>query len=529
MLKVFLVDDEPYILNGLISIIDWSEYGLEIAGQARSGDDTLKCLESCGGADILVTDIAMPEMNGLQLIRRVKELYPETRYVVLSGYNDFEYVKEGIKLGIENYLLKPVNVSEFISTIENIIAKFKKPTLHNAFIEKDLEILNNNILYRWVSNNIDFVDLKERAEILQINLEYSSYLVSAVRVLFNEDANPPLDRKQQLQAISRVYEQLKKLLSPNFNSTCFCDFDNDIIIIFGDDAYELDKSHLYRALLEACAKLQEIPEASLLITAGDIQHNYKNVHNSYVAAKKFLEYQLINAEDKIIDFEYVQEFTSASSTAIEIDYEAFSLLLAKEKRNETCDFIDKAFKKLTDSKNINPSDVINYSVEMILHINRTVNEFEKTGKSGVGDYKNILSAVLKLQTVEQLLKYVKNIADSAIDSFNSGNRKQSPIIRQILNYTNEHYNENLCLKSLGAIFNINPAYLGQLFQKETDELYTDYLNKLKMKKARQMLLDTNLKIADISREVGFCNANYFCTQFKKYIGVSPSEIRECKI
>ena len=128
--------------------------------------------------------------------------------------------------------------------------------------------------------------------------------------------------------------------------------------------------------------------------------------------------------------------------------------------------------------------------------------------------------------IKHLKKYLESAAFKAIDIISSGRNKISPIIKQVLNHIKTHYHEDIGLKVLGQQFNINSVYLGQLFQKETGELFTDYVNRFKMKKAKDMLLNTNMKVVEISQKVGFSNPNYFYTQFRKYMGMSPSEVRE---
>src|SRR4051794_8645973 len=122
MYKVFIADDEPFIIEGLYDIVDWSELGMEIVGQAENGLEAMEALKRIP-ADILITDISMPKMNGLDLIRATRSFQPDLKIIVLSGYDEFAYLKEGMALGIENYLLKPINLEEFKATLHTIAEK----------------------------------------------------------------------------------------------------------------------------------------------------------------------------------------------------------------------------------------------------------------------------------------------------------------------------------------------------------------------------------------------------------------------
>ena len=150
MYKVFIVDDEPFIIEGLYDIVDWSSFGMEIVYHAGNGQAALQALPE-QPVDILITDISMPLMNGLDLIREARQLQPELKVIILSGFNEFEYLKEGMKLGIENYLLKPINVDELQSTLRNTAAKLDqlvKPRLEETY---GIQMLKDNILYRWLT------------------------------------------------------------------------------------------------------------------------------------------------------------------------------------------------------------------------------------------------------------------------------------------------------------------------------------------------------------------------------------------
>lgn len=161
MYKVFIVDDEPFIIEGLYDILDWASFGLEIVGHAENGRQALEALASIP-ADLLITDISMPVMDGLSLIAEARKLHQELKVIILSGFNEFDYLKEGMKLGIENYLLKPINVEELESTLRNTVEKMnsmKSDELYDAF---DMQILKDNTLYRWLTGQIGEAEFRER-------------------------------------------------------------------------------------------------------------------------------------------------------------------------------------------------------------------------------------------------------------------------------------------------------------------------------------------------------------------------------
>jgi len=188
MYKMLIADDEPFIVEGLKHILNWEEYGIELTCTASNGIEALDIMKK-EGAELLITDIKMPKMNGLELIQKVKELNPNTHFIILSGYDEFEYLKESIKLGIENYILKPINFEELEETILNIINKLDHKNLQDSYLNKDISIIKNNILYRWVTGSISEAELIERSSLLDIPLNFSKYVVCILKLLPNGNEN----------------------------------------------------------------------------------------------------------------------------------------------------------------------------------------------------------------------------------------------------------------------------------------------------------------------------------------------------
>ncbi|WP_025705035.1 response regulator, partial [Paenibacillus graminis] len=180
MYKVFIVDDEPFIIEGLYDIVDWAGMGMEIVGRAENGQEALEALSSLR-ADILITDISMPLMNGLDLIRAVRKLQPGMKVIILSGYDEFGYLKEGMTLGIENYLLKPINLEEFRATLNNTVEKLHMSRVEDELNAQSISILRDNIMHRWLREQIGANEFRERSELLGIQLDKPLLLAGLLR------------------------------------------------------------------------------------------------------------------------------------------------------------------------------------------------------------------------------------------------------------------------------------------------------------------------------------------------------------
>lgn len=520
MYKVFIVDDEPIIIEGLRQIIDWNDYELEIIGHATNGVTALSSL-SAENVDILITDIKMPQMDGLSLISEVKKKNPRTKFIVLSGYNEFDFVKKGIVLGIENYLLKPINVEELKSTLRNTIEKIRSAIYMELNNNENFNILKNNILYRWITGSIDHIELKNRTDLLHINIECSFYAVCIIESANNIDSSA--DFLENLP-FSAIYNTIYSLTSQKDFYVCFDNLNRSFILIYGSDTQDSAVEYLNSKLCQIIQDLSAINNFDAYITVGEFQKGFANVYKSYVQAEKMQEYRLLNTTNSKIYF-YSKDYNSEEKVNFKIDYKLFSKLLFSKNREEIFIFIDLVFNSLQNCPNLTPSYIHNCCIEMIIHINRTVQNFEYTNYLKENDYKEMFTSLINLRTFDQLKNLIHEIADNAVNCLISDNDHLSPIIRHVMNHISENYADELSLKTLGYKLNINPVYLGQLFQKEIGRPFNEYINQFRMEKAKQLLLNTNLTATEISKKVGVNDSNYFFRLFKKNMGVSPSDLR----
>ena len=165
MYSVLLVDDEPSVLTGLRYVIDWDEYGVEIAGTASNGTQALELLRELP-VDILITDIQMPQMGGLELLQQVRAQNMDLRCIILTGYDDFKYVKKAAQLGIENYLLKPVSPEELSETLLNTITKIEYLRSRKLDLAENIRVLRDGTFYRWIAGRIGSAELADRFDTL---------------------------------------------------------------------------------------------------------------------------------------------------------------------------------------------------------------------------------------------------------------------------------------------------------------------------------------------------------------------------
>lgn len=400
MFKLLIVDDEPVIREGLEFCIRkrWKEESLRIYN-AKDGEEAWEMAEK-EQPDVLITDIRMPRMGGIELLGKIRNVKMNVKAIALSGYGDFEYVRDMALLGIENYLLKPVNEEELISTISSILEKIIREKELKIKDELDANLIRENIINRWMYGSIGEKELMERSGFLGLDLEGESYLPCAIRLLQPQE-------ERNVEVLQKMYELCRAILKECTECYFSRNHNGDVIAVFCEQDGGTGAAELINACMESIYK-ETGQKAYALI--GNRVENYWDVAESF-----------------------------------------------------------------------------RYAITNGVHIDR-VNVKEE------GDVKEDEAA--------------------------------SPFSLLLAQYIMEHYREELSLKSLAVHFKGNAAYIGQVFKRDMHKSFSEYLKDVRIEKAKELLLQSELSTKEIARRVGFANITYFCTVFKNETGLSPDRYRK---
>lgn len=501
MYKVFIVDDEPFIIEGLYDILDWSSFDMEIVSHAGNGQAALNAL-SAQPVDILITDISMPFMNGLDLIREARQLQPDIKVIILSGFNEFEYLKEGMQLGIENYLLKPINVEELESTLRNTASKLDhalSPQTDDAY---GVQILKDNILHRWLTGQIAAAEFEERAQFLNLSLDAPDVAVAILRTKGE---------------VSGMFERVEGMLKEKSYVNVFHDIDGDIVIVANVHAGEDEKEKFMECLQALSAALCETHPA-VLIGAGSLMRGLHHAPASYQEAKKALQYVMIYPDLKVIDHAILEK-SGSSASSFSIDWKEYAKLILSRNAELLAERIRVDFEQHRNG--ITPPELQNIALEVVIRFKMELEGIKHSDESAI--YQRGLRLVLDSGTFDELVQALQQVGTETIQSLLQD--LKNPIVNQVLQHIDKHYAEELSLKLLGAHYHLHPVYLGQLFHKETGETFAEYINKYRIERAKEQLRNSNLKVHEIARNVGYWETGYFYKQFRKYVGISPTDFK----
>ncbi|WP_066067059.1 response regulator transcription factor [Neobacillus soli] len=503
MYKVLLADDESLITLGLRAILDWEDYGFEIAYTAESGEEALSYLKD-HPIDLLITDILMAEMSGLELIKEAKQIQPQIKSIVLTGYQEFGFIKQGLLLGIENYLVKPVDEDELLTTIQNVGRKLSTvPVVGASSLTEDTTTLMDNTLWRFLNGEIDKNDCLERLSFYNIQFTELIYNVSILN--FEQYHKTEITKK------------IRSIIEEHYSATCLYSPNHELIIIFGGTNEEELVKWNQSLVNRLCEEQKET--GLFYLSMGRPVKTIDELEESMINASEYSLLQLYSEPNVLIS----KGFTIDRQEELKKQQD-FKETIVKRILNadeETLPMIDLFLDHLTkQSKFISPQVAKKYTFDLMSYIHFSIQP------DNLSSYTAAVERIVYSSDIAQVKAILREYCHELILSINNQVHMRSPIVQNVLQFIHAHYDQGISLKTLGQQFHVNAIYLGQLFQKEVGVVFSEYLNRYRLEKAKELLKTTHYRAGEIGKKVGYSDTTYFYKQFKKTVGTTPSEWRK---
>jgi two-component system response regulator YesN len=515
MYKILVVDDERIIRDGIIRIIPWQKHGYILSGSAENGWDAWEqiCREQ---PQVVITDVKMPGLDGLGLIAKVAAAFPQIRFIVLSGYGEFEIAKEAMHYGVKHYLLKPCNEKRIIEVLEDLRAELALEEEREVYIQKNREQLEHVLPLVKEQFIRDFVSLRHYTR-----EEYDYYC--SLLGISQKPLRMILWEPVGEYGVSEVFG-LMGIVEAAFGAEKYL---NTVI-----------KNHIL-SLVETAG------DEDLLHRLGQIQQNFGNYYRLevnlaysgvfefeqapavYQELSKCLRYALyLGAGSVITPRDLGGESEFAVGRELIFDYDALAVAAKSGDQAAAGAEIDRFFRQLHQYK-FGWNVWRTYTTELFMVLIRQCQADELKG------YLDRLADLDTLGTPDEMEKFIVD-AGMAITRANHEmiRNKHHKIIATLLKYISENLdNEDLSLKRLaGEVVFTNEGYLSKLFLKETNEKFSHYLMRLRMEKAKELIENNGAdRIYEVAQSVGLGNnPQYFSQLFKKYTGYSPSDYKKVK-
>ncbi|MGL4572059.1 MAG: response regulator [Clostridium sp.] len=527
--KVLIVDDEEEIRQGIIKKIDWEKYGFKIVGDAENGKDALEKLEKLQ-PDIVMTDIKMPFMNGLELGEKIKEIMPWTKIIIFSGSDELEYAHRAIKINAHEYVLKPINSIELIEVIKKLKIKMDEELDEKKNVEKlykyykrSLPILKEKFLVGTIEGRIKEELWKEEGKRVGVEFTEEFYAVGVIHTDNLEDEKEIEIAEEDLIDIS-----IKQIIDEVMGEYCKCVsfiYSRTVVVISNFNGKE-NIFNFIRGLNEVCKTSERFTEKSVSAGVGQIATDYSQIRLSYKMARNAMHYRMVLGTGRAI---YIDDVEPDNSVQLQFDENDERELLnaIKIKSNEE---IKKAISKffIKAEKLLLPYNQYKiYLIQITTSLLKLVQAYNLNIEEAFGKEFNCYSHIDNFNSMDRAQEWFieKGITINYLIKRERLDTSKL-LIEKAKEYVDSNYSDSeISVEKLCGHLHVSPTYFSTIFKRETGENFVNYLTTVRLDAAVNLLNTTDYKSYIIAQNVGYPEPNYFSYVFKKRFGVSPSKYR----
>lgn len=530
MLKVLIVDDEIRVCRLIQYLFDWSSLGLDVLGYVNDGLSAFHMIKE-KNPDIVITDIRMPELGGLELIKNARSIGSNARFIIISGYSDFSYAQTAIKYGVDDYLLKPIKKKELIGTLEKIIEELQENQKNidkEDHMREQLTQSGRKVKSKLLNDILDHT-LTCDFEIEQINQTYyckftnNPFQMIGIQIMLynniNEKAIGFLNTKLQ-DTILECLSSFDEIVFANRNGILYClvNGKDTTFLTLKKDLQRLRTTFLhFKDMFEGISPIIALSEIKNSLTSStdmmkQVQDTLLNkLFRNHESILDFTERPTLIPIDNIVSNNFRKEFLLSIET---VNYDKLSAILMSLaetlKNNQSIDgrYVLDIYHEIISTflygaKNYGISfdpDKFVENLEEEFHTNNSIDKI----------FRNLLIRITNTISEWQTEKALEN----------------SKPIRLAKLYIKSNFSKPLSLEIIGEQVGLNPAYFSSVFKKETGVSFVDYLTEVRIQNTKELLVNTGRSVNDIAELSGFNDLKYFNKKFRKYTGLSPSEYRK---
>lgn len=506
MFKLLIADDEEIIRKRLVMKIEWNSLGFEVIGEASNGLELLELIKRLK-PDVVLTDIRMPLMDGIELVEKVKEENIDTEIIVLSGFAEFEYAQKMLRLGVKDYILKPIDKEQIYKVFEAL--KYKLNEKNNKFRD-----LKSKFIIDIFMNNLSDVQIEEK----NYEFYHSDKLFSIV--------NLQIDEFTLHQEEITNKDILKNIFTSEFNCILVSESKDDIFYFV-----EVDNSERYINILESTfEKVNQFLQELGLHYSVSFFYDFPNddlkeinkIRNKIFKTKKERAYlgpkvfKKASEEKKLVNNQFIYPFEIEEN--IIKSFNAQDLITLQTN-------VAMFFSKFKE-QDVEFAVVSNMSFQLLNHIYRYLRENNKTNGRIRDIFKQIFSDFNKYEFFETLEGFIKYLLKcTLIETKNISEGFLNLYMEKAIKFIDLRYSEDIGLDEVAEHVGLSSAYMSHIFKKELNISFVQYLKDKRLKEAIRLLKDTNLKVYEVAEKIGFNNTRYFSDVFRAEIGVNPLEYR----
>ncbi|MDF2926389.1 MAG: AraC family transcriptional regulator [Paenibacillaceae bacterium] len=531
--KMIIADDEFNVRQGLQEVVDWGEMGIEVIALAANGQEAY---EMCIAyqPDILLTDIRMPMLDGLEVAARLKEATPLMRIIIISGIQDFNYVKTALKLEADGYLLKPIKLEELAETVSQVVASMEAERSKKLQLERlelnlkeSMPVLKEKFMVDLLTGLFkNGAEIRRKLDFFQMVLEEEASWKVA---LFQMD-----EYAKAVELYSEKYRNLLGFSVRNIMDDILSKVKTAVAVSLKEDEYavlfpcsRLEEESIMELCQEIVHAINTYLKISISVGIGNRVGSLTDVHISCQEARSAVEYKFFTGKNSIVDIRDIGEARMELDLNAVYDGQMKVIQLMKLGDAGTVRLkVAEILQDLSSNRSIPAGYVQSICVEMVTLASKAYLELGEQLESAELSLPDMINGIYRQDHVHGLADMMQDFLERLTSHMaQRHSNKNAGTIRKIKDIITSRYMENLSVSLISEEIFLSPNYISLIFKKETGESITEFMTKVRIEAAKQLLQDRDLKVLDISEMVGYENATYFSTVFKKYTGLHPQKYR----
>lgn len=525
-IKVLILDDEKLERVLIRKGYDWENNGFEIICEAGSGQEALESMRICP-PDIVLTDINMPNMNGLQFVAKALEEFKDRniKFVIITGYRDFEYARQAVKLGVEDFLLKPIDIENLESTITKLKEEILKSEEERRAVNQLKESLNRNMnivkesfLQRLVENRVSEQEGINKLKMYGYQSLTDQSICCNIHLEYRQEINEEKKIKLGKDVVALIEEiELKPVVS-------FVHYLGNVILYFSNEDYELLLRNM--ELLES--EINSLLLMPVNIGISNVHIGFEGIHKAFTESEKALNARIILGQNRCIRYEDYLKYKKNIDLS-DLDWEDFIFSVQNCLESKVEDYVELYMQRIWESGNMDLQWLKFMTVYILTKGELTLHKLGKT-LTNLESLKNFSELIDSIDSIEHMKEVIINSLQAIMD-FHKKTRpkKGNQVIEQALEVINQYlYDPQLSLAFVASKIYTSDSYLSRVFKQEMKESLISYITKKRMEESIRLLNTTDLKVYEIAERVGIKDPHYFSICFKKHVGVTIKEYRKPK-
>lgn len=503
--QVLIIDDEEIVCRGLTEFVKWKEHGFEVAGSANSVDAALALLKTLH-VDVIFVDIRMPGKSGLELLPILKEDYPEIKAVILSGHSDFSYAKEAIRHGVFDYLTKPVSFAEMEQLLDRLHLDFD-------LYRQQLQVTSRRLEVLLVSAAKGYSGIDQQ----NLNLpDIKSWFGLSMLLC---------DRQLSEQALLTKKDEMKKNITTLIPSAILLEDDVYTLFALIPCASEREADGFLASLEQFCPNLQD-----WICGISRIKKDISDIHSAWMEAGHAARFLHARSRTGMISYRNIEALFSQELPEIQpVLEETMRRIMNPEARPSAISYVREALFSIC-KKEHTFTQYQTACIRFLVELNGYLGNLDLSQDNLHARLNRALCQLLLSQSYPDTADCVAAYLEWLTGQLDHMDEQQlgTGVIREIQLYIRQHYAEDISLNTLTEHFYLHSNYLSKLFKDKTGKNFIEYLTEVRMKKARELLQNTDYKIVDICAMTGYDNPRYFSKLFKQHTQMTPREFRDQK-